>query len=161
MGIFIKKYKLFSEKNKEEVIGVFRNHFDDMCQKGYSGSTLILNADHHSKTFSGTYKNGRFIFRHTNNGTDDFYYRILPQNEVTFAETEGGTDIYVKSKSIFGIILCCCLLAVAVFPLLLLFSAYKVYARFALIPLGLAGAATCFVRSIIHETKLHLMYIYQ
>lgn len=165
MGLFIKKYSIKSDKSRNEAEELFRENLDDMTKKGYSfgGNTVIRNSDHKSRYFSGEFKDGRWVFRQTDSAADDFYYRMLPINEVTFESEDNETKINVKSKSVFGIASLIVFLPGLIFAALLLFTGEGGEKLFALIPLGVTapliiGAVWC--SRLIVKTKETLQYIF-
>lgn len=168
MGLLFKKYSLVVDKNYDTTTSIFRDKLDDMSKKGYSlgGSTVIYNADHKSKYFSGEYKNNAFVVRQTDRANDDFYYRLLPKHEISFEALGDKTRINVKSKSTFGVVISIVFLLVSVLVFLITYECAlfdgcsKLYMLFALIPLAILGIALALINNGINDTKATLEYIY-
>ena len=169
MAFFFKSYQIIVDKDYETTTQIFRDNFDDMTKKGYSlsGDTVLYNSDHNSKYFSGEYKNDHFVVRQTDNGTDDFYYKLLPKHEISFEKTNNNqTKVNVKSKSVIGLIIFTLFTILAIitefiFYMLIVSNTNKLLLLLLLIPIVLVHIILLASKKQIDNTKLTLEYIFK
>ncbi len=168
MGFFIKQYDFIVDMEYAQALETFKNNLDDITKKGYSlsGNTVIYNSDHNSKYFSGEYKNGCFVVRQTDKGTDDFYFRLLPKHEIYFESDGAKTKISVKSKNIllltvFLVILAVTLLLFVLTALLISSIGNPMGLFLFLIPIVIMGILAAISRSMIGNTEYTLKNIFK
>lgn len=166
MSIFKSEYTLDINRGIIESKSLFEKYFQNMNQKGYSMSTIILNPDYGTKKFSGTVdENGVYNARLIVSKETDEFYKSAPVNQIQFLGDEMNTKVRVcvgtvKSGVIFlailliaVVILSCSILFINELPMFIsIVCASFVIALLSLVPLFVK-------KKRINAAKETLLYI--
>lgn len=167
MSIFKSEYTLDVNNSEDDTKALFEKYFQNMAEKGYSKSTVILNPDYGRKKFTGTVDgNGVYNARLIVSKETDEFYRSALLNKIEFTGDRFNTKVKVSVKTTkFGLMfLALLMVAVLIFAIAAAFISDDIQI---VIVLGIIGSVVLLssmiplliARHRVNAAKEELLYI--